>query len=495
MLQRGRGASRIWILRSAARLEATCRLFSSSVADPRRPLLKDIASKHLTEFIAIYGGAEGSASRALNEWTQTYYRRPRPDLLLGAWCAAATTPGAFTGPASFPASVFLARATASQLKNNVERIKGLADALAFVAAHSAGLNSPPQASVHSAELMETFFRALYLVNSPSVDGVIERIVSDWVSEHTENRSAGIGDSADELAAAALSLFPPSAQRVRIPIVDWESPAASLSTFEAHVTRSRFPIYAGSRYLFSGTHACYQLARKDPGRFTALLPHVATVTTNAFVDGLWSEFYATGGRRPVMRVLDVATPYMDFVEDYGVEWATQYKRDAAAVSLTDGWGDLGGIPDEFATDPYARMRFETSRYALWTIFLNAATHAVVGDVLSKHTADAQNRAALYGPMGAEEPSSGFSAFGRLQLKLLAAISPAIANLHQQADDTGIGSGQWPASYPPPGAALGAGTMLRQLQLSDGVGAAAASASPLSGAALHSESIFAPLDVPL
>jgi hypothetical protein len=446
--------------------------------------LKAAVSNQLMELRSIYGGEEGSLIHALQEWMQTFYRRPRPDLLLGVWAAAAQTPGAFTGPGAFPAAVFLSRSVVQQFEHSSDRLYSWIDALSFASSLGAGLDNPPQTSLHSAALMETLFRALYLADKPLFDATLGEIVPTWVREHQEEHEVGADDEVSELAAAAASLFPPPPARVRVPLLDWPIPSMSLSTFEAHVTQSRFPIYAASRYLFSGTHACYQLANKDRGRLAVLLPHVASCVTNSLVDGYWSEFYARGTPHAVLRVIDVATPYMDFVDEYGVEWATKYKQAEAAVSLSSGWNDLGGIPEEFGSDPYARMRFETSRYALWSLLVNAATHTVVGDVFIRHAAAMDERVAMLGPLSDVEIAHvGMTAFGRTQLRLMKILSPSIADLYQHADKIGIGSGIWPESYPAPGIAFDSTALRRGDFLLE-------SNSPLhSAAAITSECVSA------
>ena len=110
-------------------------------------------------------------------------------------------------------------------------------------------------TLRSAELMETLFRAMYLANLPTFDVALESLSSKWTAAII-NGSSGDGEHETELATLAASLFPAATDRVRVPLLEWPIPSLSLSIFETHVTRYRFPVYAASRYLFSGTHAAF-----------------------------------------------------------------------------------------------------------------------------------------------------------------------------------------------------------------------------------------------
>lgn len=410
-------------------------------------LARQSIDRQLEQFRAVYGHS-GSDVQALQEWMQTYYRRPRPDLLLGAWAVAAGTPGALTSDAAFPGAVFL-----SHVLRNFQHPKVLSNTIeALTLASSVCEPDGLVLNLRSADLMETLFRAMYLAQHPVFDAALESMSSRWVQSIKGGGDSGTEDD-PELANLAKSLFPPSGERVRVPLLEWPIPALGLSVFELHVTRSPFPVYAVSRYLFSGTHAAYTLAKQgDRMRLALLLPALATVVTCSMTDALWAEFYATGNPKAVLRVLDIGTPYMDFVEEYGVEPVTGYNKEAAsrgvraAVTLTSGWGAATlGLPEEFLHDPYNRMRFETSRYALWTLLVNASTHTVVGDTLLRHTAATQDRVAMFGPLGANEEGV-MTAHGKMQLALLKALLPSFASLRTHAENAGIGSGQWPTSYP-------------------------------------------------
>ena len=419
--------------------------------------LRYSVERQVEQFRNVYGHC-GSDVLSLQEWMQTYYRRPRPDLLVGAWAIASKIPGALTGDAALSGAVFM-----SHIVLNFQQEKHLHSSLEVLNAasrmrngttseSSSGENSTKDSDLRSAELTETLYRAMYLANRPAFDRRLEAVSSRWLASLSETV-----DSDDELAALAQSLFPPPKERIRVPLLEWPIPALSLAVFELHVTRSRYPIYAVTRYLFSGTHAAYLLAKKsDLMRLAQLLPQLATVVTMSMVDGLWAEFYATGNPKAIIRILDVGTPYMDFIEEYGVLPVTGYKnelnarRGAPAVTLTSGWGDpaASGLAEEFVSDPYSRMRFETSRYALWTLLIHSSTHTSVGDTLLQHSAMTEDRVAMFGPFGAEEEGA-MTAHGRTQLLLLKAIMPSIASLRRHSEAGGIGSGHWPASYPEPG----------------------------------------------
>ena len=58
--------------------------------------LRHSIDHQIKSFREIYCRDE-SDLRGLQEWIQSYYRRPRPDLLLGAWAVASKIPGAFSG--------------------------------------------------------------------------------------------------------------------------------------------------------------------------------------------------------------------------------------------------------------------------------------------------------------------------------------------------------------------------------------------------------------
>ena len=395
--------------------------------------------RQITEFRSMYGHS-GSDVQALVEWMQTYYRRPRPDLLLGALAVAASIPGALTGEASFPAAVFLSHVV-PRLQDEAQAITAV-QALTLAATVGSGPDDPAT-STRTAELMETMFRAMYFANLPAFDAALESAVSESAGQ---TRRSG-HDNAEELAVLAESVFPPGNERVRVPLLEWPIPAMSLSVFELHVTRSRFPVYAASRYLFSGTHAAFLLGKRgDRMQLTVLLPHVAAVVTNSMIDGLWSCFYATGNPAPVLRVLDVGTAYVDFMEEYGFNPVNNYAKETdarggrPAVSIGVGW-EKDSVCHE---DPYNRMRFETSRYALWTLCTNASSHSFVGEVLLTHAAKMEDQAAMHGPFGADEVDA-MTTHGRAQLRLLKMLRTTFTSLHLHATEYGVGSGQWPASY--------------------------------------------------
>ena len=54
-----------------------------------------------------------------------------------------------------------------------------------------------------------------------------------------------------------------------------------------------------------------------------------------------------------------------------------------------------LPEEFEDDPLGAMRFETSRYALWTLLVNATTHVAVGEIFAKQLQALLDEAAKHG----------------------------------------------------------------------------------------------------
>jgi hypothetical protein len=226
-----------------------------------------------------------------------------------------------------------------------------------------------------------------------------------------------------------------------------------------------------------TRAGYVLARQSKPSFAVLVPHLATVVTRALVDGYWSYFYATGDPVAISKVLDVGTPYTAFVEEYGDAPVVHYKplprgADGSGSSDDPVFRDWAA---DFEDDPYSLMRFDTSRYALWTLVMNAATHTHVGESFLRQADQLHDHVALLDPVTRLET---MTAFGEQRLQLIKLLAPAVHEMHQRALMDGIGSGQWPASYDAgrlaalSGEGLGSAARL----LSDGTGDSALHGAP-------------------
>jgi len=186
-----------------------------------------------------------------------------------------------------------------------------------------------------------------------------------------------------------------------------------------------------RYLLQYMHAAHEMAahpQRGKADLAVVSPHVATAVTKALVDGYWSVYYATGDPHVITRVVDVATLYAPFMDEYG-----------GAPAMGDA---LPPLPSELEEDAFSAMRFDCGRYAIWTLLTNAATHASVGDVYLRHATELGERLAQMDPVALRED---VTAFARSRVDVMAALVPAVQELREGASAGGIGSGQWPASY--------------------------------------------------
>lgn len=380
-------------------------------------------------FLRVFSRAEEGNS-PLVEWVQTYYRIPRPDLLLGALAHMMKVPGAGVGPAAFPFSVFLSSVLPQRVAS-VDAVRGLLQAM-----HAVGGN----ASLANNEKMDTLLRALHLAHQPTYDTVLEGVSDTFQAQARSGATDCMPrDEQEFLIDAVTSLdpnCPASLQLQRLPLLEWPIPSMDMSKFEHHVRRYRYPLYAGSRYLLAHLNAAHKLSVTDPATFSLFSPVVASMVTKSLVDAYWAGFYATGAHAFVHRVLDVGTPYMEFMEEYSDKPVTEYDAAEAAQPLP------ASLPPEFESDPFSALRFETSRYALWTLLMNGSTHVRVVEAFLQQYSDISDRVALMDPISRNED---FTAFGRQRLDLMRALLPSMQHLGMHADEHGIGSGEWPAGY--------------------------------------------------
>lgn len=487
---------------------------SPHLLPPLPPAIVGAAVAAQARFRATYGGGSGGggahasagAGGGVTEWVQTYYRRPRPDLAIGALTTALATPGALTGAAAFPGVVFLAHVV-PRVCSDAAKAEALLRYGAEVARHSCD-------SGDAAEKVDTLVRALAWSGwaAPHATAVARDFAAAWRSRLTERSpapstvDAGGGED-DEGGAAALaaeardvadSVVPPPgtdaaavvaagpASLLQAPV-----PSLDIGVLQRQVAQHlHWSFGCGSRSLFRYVRAVHRLAQgkrtgTDSKRggsgngeggarvgagaaldVAAVMPGLATLATTALVDGLWSLYYATGDRRAVLRVLDIGTPYAEFMDEYGDGYVTGYH------------GSHMQLPVELADNPYHAMRFETSRYALWTLLTNASSHLAVCEAVLHHCSELGERLSLMDPVSLE---MDVTAFGKQQAALLAALVPPLQALRDHTAVHGIGSGEWPARYSSGGSDVGGegdvAAMVAAVGRGGGPAAGAESAAPL------------------
>lgn len=446
---------------------------------PVRPEVSAELAVQRDTFGAVFADAAASGGRPpIQDWVQTYYRRPRLDLLFGAFAEGLRTRGAFTGRAAFPTAVFLSevlRGVVTESHHVVALMEHFIGAIIELNKEVLGSapsdDMSPAAALFGSEHLDTVLRGLYLADTPWADEYLASLVDGWKGQLEAQGRGGEGGGDDDLAAAVYalsqSLYPPSPPRPASPrphILTWPLPSLNIDTFQKALASSPFCPYAcTSRHLFMHTHAAYTAAQAAPGgakaagsgargkaapprtgakaasSFAMLVPELATLLTVSLVDAYWSVFYATGNPAAVLRVLDAATPYMDFIEEYGDAGVRGYNPAKAAVVLG---GDGSDLPEEFEDDPFGAMKWETSRYALWSLLSNTATHTVVGEIYFKHFSEVNDSIAILDPISRAEE---VTAFGEARYGLLKLLLPGMQAAGRVAAAGGIGSGRWPASY--------------------------------------------------
>jgi hypothetical protein len=457
-----------------------------STTPARRVQPEEICLAAHEKLLAAYGTRQ-EGRQPLEEWMQTYYRRPHPELLPGAFLEALRTPNAFAGPRSLACAVFLSEVFRGVLTQRAHlhetfgvllaalRIDGVTEERVTAAASDESASSSSSSSSSSslwAEKLDTVLRGLYLTNSPLLDEYLSDTAAEWRKEGRKQMESQIAPapghpSGETLLALADSIFPPDELRGnRTHILDWPLPVMNLSAFEKHVSESRYPVYGCTQYWWSRTNALWTFGPRGPqpsaASFAVLSPMIASDLTMAMVDAFWAHFYATGDTRAVLRVLDIGTLYMEFFDEYGDKYVTQMaqsqgQEQGQAQGQGHGQGPEGSgssnteeLPDELRDDPYTLMRFNPSRYALYTLLVHAGSHTVVGDAFGSQLGELLNTTRLHDPTATDDLLTGF---GRRRLELMKLLAPSIAEQAKVASVHGVGSGNYPESY----AALGDGVL--------------------------------------
>ena len=428
-------------------------------------------------FSAVYAGTQGPP---LEEWMQSFYRRPRPDLLVGGFLCALKTPGAWVGSGALPGSSFLGGLLRPLLRTTPDVELLFATLMRGAVEASGGEEVEGEALPSGAgvpEVMDTVLRGLaFSGTTPGAQFLAA--TSSMYKQELAVRPLGRGETPGNRAAAvalATSLSPPHPAP---PLAEWAIPSLNLPAFEAHIAAQEFSHYGcGSRFLFAHTHAAWAVAATDKAAYRAGAPRLANLVTRGMVDAYWGAFYATGDPVWPLRVLDVGTPYAEFLDEFGDEWVSQYNpslsRDSSALAsaaraeaVTAGAaGDeeraasasaradaayYSGLPealvDSADTSPLPLLRFDTSRYALWTLLLHAGTHTSVAQTFFRHASAVNDKLAKMDPVARSED---VTSFGNSRAVLLQALLPAMMQLGGPADQHGIGSGVWPAGFGPSG----------------------------------------------
>jgi hypothetical protein len=130
------------------------------------------------------------------------------------------------------------------------------------------------------------------------------------------------------------------------------------------------------------------------------------------------------------MLDVATPYESFMEEFGMQPAFSFEDEP--------------VPTSFLDDPYNTMKFECSRAALYSVLQLASLHTNVGELIDKELQDLALRVMMLDsqPFSPDRASP----FGEQRMRLMAACMERLRECYATAvQGGGIGSGQWPASF--------------------------------------------------
>ena len=384
-------------------------------------------------FLAMYC----NSASAVDEWMQTYYRRPKPEFLPAAIIEGRNT-GVMLPSSSFSMAVFMSRLFKASFRKEEDRRKLVLQSLL---AASNGENI-------DLDMLETLLRSLYLADDPLCDLILQQQLKSMKELNHDASDAGL---------LAASLTPP-VDGSRPHFSTWPIPVINLQGFESHIMSlaAQYGAVAmgsqygrGSLYLLRHMQAAAQQSAADPKRFRShTAPALASLVTCQLVDAYWAGFYSTGDPVYVDKVLDVATQYVDFFEEFGDAWVTQYRQPPPPPPSQPSGGlaakavDYDGVPPDIADDPLATMRFETSRYALWTFLINASTHTAVCDAFKRHTGRVADSLSVLDSTSVE---ARMTVFGRKRLRLLELLMPQVAQLATQAGQSGIGSGTWPTSY--------------------------------------------------
>lgn len=392
-------------------------------------------------FVAAYG--EKSVGHSpLEAWMHTFYCKPHPELLPAVMLEIARTPGALTGPNALSFITFFSHLFVKFCQNSrdAEEVLEMYYTALAVDLPEDYNKDPLQSRPYAPEQLDSLLRAFWLADKPHFDEMLLQSSKKWVDnvDHmriTEKRK-------EDLRIFAQSLAPPTTENARTHIVNWPIPCINLAAFEKALKESPICMYGASHYWLSRTYSLYVLNKygrtrnetedsiKNTADFSLLSPRLATDITCAMVDAFWACYYATGDRLPIQRVMDVGTLYWEFQEEYGDKYVSERESSHRTP------------PEELMDDPYMLMKFECSRYALWTFLNHAGLHTGVSDAFGGMYSELNNKASMFDPLG----NLGImTAFGRRQLDLMHVLFPAMQRMSSLSWKSGIGSGKWPESY--------------------------------------------------
>ena len=404
------------------------------------------------------GAMRGSPQ--FQSWAETFYRRPHPELLPGAILDLILTPGAGVGTSSLPVAIFLAeiinRVVHQRPEDGVLIIESL---IASIESEQVRMSNNTAFADEALEKADTVLRAFFLADTPACDLILENAVTQW-AQSFEAIHGTKQEQMSGLGALGQSFLPPKEYRNRKKLHDWPIPVMNLSLFERNITQNEYPLYGCTRFWFIHTHALYssssyarsllsatsltdssqEEARRHSGRVKVMSPVLAQDLTVSMVDAFWSSFYVNGNPASVLRVLDIATLYVEFLEDPGI--GEQFLLPSNDPETIKSGTLLPSPPIDILDDPLSLMRFQASRHALYSLFRHISTHTDVGPIVLKHHENLEDKADLTGSLVTGE--SAFTSFGVKRLALLRHFRSTITHLSEQAEKDGIGSGVWPES---------------------------------------------------
>lgn len=405
---------------------------------------------------SFIGAMRGSPH--FQSWAETFYRRPHPELLPGAILDLIMTPGAATGTSSLPVAIFLAeiinRLVHRRPEDGVLIIESL---IASIESEQSRMTNNTAFADEALEKADTVLRAFFLADTPACDLILENAVIQWANAF-ETINGLKREQMSGLGALGRSFLPPKENRNRKKLHEWPIPVMNLALFERNLTQNEYPFYGCTRYWFMHTHALYSSsflskslltapsqtestkaeALRHAGRIKVMSPILAQDLTVSMVDALWSSFYVTGNSACIFRVLDIATLYVEFLEDPGI--GDMYLIPSNNPETIQSGTLLPSPPPDLLDDPLSLMRFQASRHALYTLFQHISSHTNVGPFVLKHHEELEDKVDITGSLPTGE--STFTSFGEKRLALLRHFRSTFTQLSEQAEKDGIGSGVWP-----------------------------------------------------
>jgi hypothetical protein len=436
------------------------KFFSSKSADFDKALINTINQQRV-EFQQLYASNDSqNDAEPLGEWMQTYYRRPRPDLVIGAFAHGLFASNkAFIGNGAFPSVVFLSHVLKQSIKDKEIFVKFLKMVEYLLKEYrkkeerlSNDSNSDQEKEmlqVAGAEQFDTVLRAIYLSQLSFGDEYLKSVSTAWLDGLEKVDFSDKNAEYLEFSVLAKSIYPVEfGLPARMKLADIPIPSLNLTKFEKHVKENILTVYNSSRYLHNHIYAGYLLANNksaskvEMAKFSLYSPDLALLVTKSLVDGYWAEFYATSSPRMIEKVLDVGTLYVKYLEEFGDKYVTEYRGVFSSNNDTNDEIDYSKIPSDIAQDPIAKLEFESSRYALWTFLVNASTHTNVCEEYFRSLSNLQDKVIMENPLSHDDT---LTAFGKQRLELLQLLFPAMSELGKGANDFGIGSGKWPERY--------------------------------------------------